>query len=373
MNILYLVHHNYLPPKGGGQVAIFNQIKYLSKLHNVTIVGVKIKDDKVEIPSNYMPLFGNTKWRFINIFYFFSLQKIIKKKAIDLLILEYPYFGWLVYLLKKTTGIKVVVRSQNVEYQRIKHIGIPFWKLLKYYENWVHNHVDAVLCITKEDATIFKNNGCKKPLLDFPFGTNMQALPTDNVECKKRVCQQLNIPFETNILFFNGSLDYLPNLEALDFILHKLNPILLEKLPNYKFIICGNQLPASYQNLEQFANKNIIYCGFVPDIAVYNKAATIFVNPIFGGGGIKTKLIEALAYNTTCVSSESGAIGVVKNTVTNKLIICNDGDANAMANYIFSVLTDKTKLDTLKEYYSYYYWPFIVQKMLVQLANVIEK
>src|SRR6202008_4176961 len=110
-------------------------------------------------------------------------------------------------------------------------------------------------------------------------------------------------------------------------ILEEINPRLLqEKGFNYKIIICGKGLPAELNELKEYADKNIIYAGFVDDIEVYFKAADIFLNPVQSGGGIKTKMVEAIAYGDTVVSTKSGAAGISKEISGDKLVVVEDND-----------------------------------------------
>jgi len=48
----------------------------------------------------------------------------------------------------------------------------------------------------------------------------------------------------------------------------------------------------------------------VDDITLYYKGADMLINPVMDGGGIKTKLVEALGYSMNVVTTTSGAIGV---------------------------------------------------------------
>ncbi|MBK7345377.1 MAG: glycosyltransferase [Chitinophagaceae bacterium] len=64
---------------------------------------------------------------------------------------------------------------------------------------------------------------------------------------------------------------------------------------------------------------------------MYFKAADVFLNPVIEGGGIKTKLVEALGQNLNVVTTQSGAIGVPQETTGNKMKIIKDGDWAAFA------------------------------------------
>lgn len=81
-----------------------------------------------------------------------------------------------------------------------------------------------------------------------------------------------------------------------------------------------------FNDLLDYKSQNIIYCGFVNDIDLYFKGCDIFLNPLQDGGGIKTKLVEALGFGKTCISSENGAIGVLATQTQGRLHIVPDTD-----------------------------------------------
>ena len=134
------------------------------------------------------------------------------------------------------------------------------------------------------------------------------------------------------ILLFSGLLDYKPNLDALKVILDEINPLLLSQPAfQYKLFICGKGLPDELNSLKNYGDKNIIYTGFVRDIETYYKAASILLNPVQSGGGIKTKMVEAIAYGATVIATETGATGIEKRVCGNKLVIVPDNDWKGFA------------------------------------------
>ena len=145
-----------------------------------------------------------------------------------------------------------------------------------------------------------------------------------------------------------------PNLDAVDIITKELNPLLL-KMPGfkYKIIICGKNLPASYNNLAEYTDKNIIYAGFVQDINTYFMGADIFINPVTEGGGIKTKLAEALGMNLTAVSTATGAIGIPESIIGKKMSVIPDGDHAA---FVDAIVNADISLKTPQEFFDHFYW-----------------
>ena len=164
-------------------------------------------------------------------------------------------------------------------------------------------------------------------------------------------------------LLFNGLLDYKPNLDALMTILKQINPVLFE-YPNfkYKIIICGKRLPAELNELKGYANKNIIYAGFVHDIEMYFKGADLFLNPVQSGGGIKTKMVEAIAFGTTVITTETGAVGIHRDICGKKLVVLPDNSWNDFARAIVANAGNSDV--TPGSYYDFYYWGNIVKKIL---------
>ena len=116
--------------------------------------------------------------------------------------------------------------------------------------------------------------------------------------------------------------------------------------------------------MEAYTGKNIIYAGFVEDIDVYFKAADVFLNPVIEGGGIKTKLVEALGQNLNVVTTQSGAIGVPQETTGNKMKIIKDGDWAAFAE---ALLAGFEAQQTSPVFFEHFNWGNIAEKAEVIL------
>ncbi|MBL0146290.1 MAG: glycosyltransferase family 4 protein [Chitinophagaceae bacterium] len=190
------------------------------------------------------------------------------------------------------------------------------------------------------------------------YGFELSQTPTQlqRDEAKEFLQKKYTIGEDEKILLFNGTLNYQPNLDALKIILNKINPALIEHNNfAYKIIICGSKLPAELNNLE--GHKNIIYAGFVNDITVYFKGADIFLNPVIEGGGIKTKVVEALGYNLSVISTTSGAIGIAQQITGNKLSIIEDED---WLNFVQAIIVANTSNEipvTFFEHFIGVMWP----------------
>lgn len=371
VNITVLAPYQVYPAKTGGQKCIAGLYEYLSQRVPVSIVSTKNNEFPKEAAAHFFPLLGNSKLRYINPFLFVTLKKLFQKKKTTHLILEHPYYGWLGIFLKWFTNVKLVIHSHNIEGIRFKTTGKWWWRLLFHYEKLVHRHADINFFITEEDRNFalekFRLDASKCHIITYGFDQDSMPSADAITEAKKTLRDVHGISKSEKIIFFNGTLDYKPNLDAVNTILNEINPRLLKKAASpYRIIICGKGLPASYDNLKAYESKNIIYAGFVEDIGLYFKGADCFINPVIDGGGIKTKLVEALGFNLSCISTNSGSIGVNTAITGKKLQIVPDGDWESFTNAIFDVDEAAT---IPAPFFKWFYWGHISEQAADIMKN----
>jgi hypothetical protein len=104
IKVLSLVSYQFLPPRMGGQKAIALFYKYFTKQVDLSIVTTQNNDPALAEGYELLNILSNSATRYLNVFYFFTLRRIIRQKKITHLILEHPYYGWLGLLLKWFTG-----------------------------------------------------------------------------------------------------------------------------------------------------------------------------------------------------------------------------------------------------------------------------
>ena len=314
--ILSIVPYKIFPAKVGGQkgIALFN--RYFAKEISLVSVSVKSNDPLYAEGYTMLNVLADAPTRYINPLNVFVIKKIIKQYNATHLLLEHPYYGWLGVLLKWMTGVKLVIHSHNIESLRWKTLGKWWWPVLWQYEKCTHRMANYNFFIQDADRQLAIEGFRLSPekCVTVTYGIEWNAAPSrqEREKCKQWLQQQHDIGNNRCILLFNGTLNYKPNLDALHIILEKINPLLLLSGLEYTIIICGRDLPDSLNGLEAYSGKNVVYAGFTEDISVYFKGADIFINPVVDGGGIKTKLVEAIGYGTRAVSTENGSIGVTK-------------------------------------------------------------
>jgi len=126
-------------------------------------------------------------------------------------------------------------------------------------------------------------------------------------------------------------------------------------------------LPEEMNALQAYASQNVVNAGFVDNIDLYFKAADLLLNPVITGGGVKTKLIEAIGFNTTVVSTQSGAIGCDRHVCGDKLVVVEDTN---WQDFVTKVIANTGKpVNTPSVFYQQYYWGNIADKVVNVLSH----
>jgi polysaccharide biosynthesis protein PslH len=360
--VISIVSYPFLPAKVGGQKGVAFFYKYFSRYHEVVCVTTEKNDPAAAEGYEVLNILSNSPLRYINLFYFFTLRKIIRRRGASHLVLEHPYYGWLGIWLKWACRVKLVVHSHNLEGLRWKSLGKWWWPILWAYEKWVHRRADYNFFIQDEDKAYAIRRFSLDPArcITMTYGLERDSVPgpEEIVKSREQVRQAHGLAGAETLLFFNGAFNYRPNLDALQKIVDKINPLLLKRTDfPYKILICGRDIPGSISN---GSYPNLIFAGFVDDIETYFRGADLFLNPVTEGGGIKTKLVEALGNNLTAVSVRNGAMGIDPAWCNGKLTICGDDEWEVFADLIIKARA--VRADTPPVYFEHFYWGYTTRR-----------
>lgn len=145
---------------------------------------------------------------------------------------------------------------------------------------------------------------------------------------------------EANI-FFVGNL-YEPNVEGLKDFLNGAWPQVREAFPQCTLSVCGKICDAIDEGIP-----GIRLEGIVPELEPYYRAATIVINPVPFGTGLKIKTVEALAYAKCLVTTECGITGLP--TPKDGVDYCVLCPSKAMAEPIIALLNDPARRSQIEE------------------------
>jgi len=135
-------------------------------------------------------------------------------------------------------------------------------------------------------------------------------------------------------IVFTGSMDWEPNIDAIDYFCREIFPSVRAEFPSAVFQIVGRN---PHPRVKQLASASVEVTGTVPSVAEYLRDATVVVVPLRIGGGTRLKIFEAMAMGKALVSTTIGAEGLDVESGRDLLLA---DDAAAMAQAINLLLRD---------------------------------
>ena len=161
-----------------------------------------------------------------------------------------------------------------------------------------------------------------------------------------------------------GTFKWLPNIEAVDFLIKKVWPLIKNKVSQAQLLIVGNA-PTTKVIAYGENDPQITVTGRVDDIRDAFGSAHVLLAPVFSGKGTRYKILEAMASGTPVVASKIAVEGL---KIIDGQHVLTSNDADELADLTVKVLRDKKLWQTLsqngKEFVTKNYdWELISQKL----------
>lgn len=116
-------------------------------------------------------------------------------------------------------------------------------------------------------------------------------------------------PEKTIDLVFVGSMDWLPNVDGIEWFVREVLPLIRRQRPGCSLAIVGRTPPSSITALGQ-RDERVQVTGTVPDIRPLLWSAAVSIVPLRIGGGTRLKIYESMAGRVPVVSTTVGAEGL---------------------------------------------------------------
>ncbi len=366
--ILSIVPAPLLPAFSGGQKGTYGPLDALGRIAKV----ICITDTKSGIENHTFelrPLIKHEPKKYFAFRNYKLLLKQIREIKPASILLEQPFLGIITYLVSRKTKTPYFVHAHNIEYLRFKSLGKFWWPLLFIVERFTLSRAKGIFFVTRHDKDIaikhlrLKDENCHVT----PYGVPQNKIIEISGERKNQVRQRHGISNDEVVFMFFGVLKYMPNIEALELIIEEILPRLKEQMAQkFKVLVCGAGISDDYKRqLQELDPEYFIYAGFVENIDEYTQSADIILNPVLSGGGIKTKIVEALGFNKTVVSTQTGAIGVDPDICGTKLYIAEDKDWDSFTKLAIEAIQNKS--DVPPKFFEVFSWSAVAQTMLNNL------
>ena len=170
-------------------------------------------------------------------------------------------------------------------------------KKMEAYERKICRTAKHVIAVSEIDASRMKRMFGIETVTSVPTGVDVEYFAPRSVS-----------PAISDMVFC-GSMDWLPNVDAVAYFLAEVFPLIRDKLPGATFTIAGRSPDARVLKAVQGLT-GVNVTGKVEDMRPYLWGAKISVVPIRIGGGTRLKIYECMAAGVPVVSTTVGAEGL---------------------------------------------------------------
>ncbi|MCW3101580.1 MAG: glycosyltransferase [Bacteroidetes bacterium] len=331
MKILVILSRVPYPLEKGDKLRAFNQVKELSKKHQVILFALndttldehaKEELKKYCVAYSIMPLPRSTVIKNlarsffsgmpmqVGYFYFQKAQRkideLVRKHNPDHIYCQlirtaeyakpYPNIPkTLDYMDVFSKGIERRLKTDPFYMKPV--LSMEYRRLLKY-ERKVFSMFNNKTIISAQD----------RDLIPHPDRLQIKVIPNGvDTGFFKPLARKKE--FE---LLFNGNMNYPPNVESVEYLVEKVMPYVWSKLPATRLLISGASPNARVMEL---GSERVVISGWVDDVRENYSKSKILVAPMQISIGLQNKLLEAMAMQLPCVTSAlaNNALGAKHN------------------------------------------------------------
>ena len=172
------------------------------------------------------------------------------------------------------------------------------WQKMRAFEAKACPEFDCVIAVSREDRELMEEEYGLKDVYDVPTGVDTEFFRPN----RQRERRPEN-------LVFTGSMDWLPNEDAIRYFTEQILPRVRQSVPNVTLTVVGRN---PYPGLLELSKRDpaVIVTGRVDDVRPFMDEAAVYIVPLRIGGGTRLKIYEAMAMEKPIVSTSIGAEGL---------------------------------------------------------------
>lgn len=265
-----------------------------------------------------------------------ALDKLIQQETFDLIVCDFLAPAG---IIPWNNPCPKVLFTHNVEAQIWKrHLEVarnPLWKAIcwREYQATVRaerrylNLADHVLTVSGTDRDIFAQFVPTEKISVIPTGVDVDFFRPAELED------------QPDSLVFTGSMDWMPNEDAIFFFVENILPRIRSKVPDVTLRVVGRRPSARLLELAG-TTQGLQITGAVEDIRPHVLGAAAYIVPLRVGSGTRLKIFEAMAMGKAVVSTSIGAEGLPVHSGRDILIADHP---NEFADVVVSLLQDRER------------------------------
>jgi polysaccharide biosynthesis protein PslH len=338
MRILWLKSDLLLPLDKGGKLRTWHLLRHLAKHHEVTYLafaepdtpkadleGMREVAARVEIVTRSDPPKGSYRFyadaalhmvdplpyavgKYRSRRFRRRLDTLLREQRFDLIVCDFLFPA---VNLPRQLPCPTVIFTHNVESEIWRRhaetrtnraarwlYGLQYRRMLRCEER-VLRRFSGVLAVSDADRdtlTRLYPGAIARPVYVAPTGVDTDYFSPSPSDPAARD------------LVFTGSMDWLPNEDAMLFFRRDVLPLVRAEEPRVTLTIAGRAPTPAVARLGHAAGVRVT--GRVDDVRPYIRDAAVYIVPLRIGGGTRLKIFEAMAMGKAVVSTSVGAEGL---------------------------------------------------------------
>lgn len=269
-----------------------------------------------------------------------AVRRLTEAERFDIVQLEFTFMGS--YADASRSGA-IVLRECDVSYRpayrRYRHATSFLQRWLEYvewcrwyrYETRLVRGSNHVLTVTEQDRRLLEWLTGSTRISYLPSGMEMPGfLP----------------PFDRRVpetILFIGTFLHHPNADAATWLVREIFPRVVQHHPGAVLHIVGDGPPGSFRELASH-QPGIRVHGFVPNVEQYLGTCSVFLAPLRFGGGVKIKILHAMAHGIPVVTTKVGIEGIEGFQPGMARL---GRDADELARHVCALFRDKSQAEAM--------------------------
>ncbi len=332
MKILFLAHRIPYPPDKGEKIRAFHELKFLGARHTVDLYCFADSESEASQQGalrNYcrrIYVEGRSRTKIVagaarsflrreplscGCFFSYKFQAEVQRAlATETYDVTFVYCSSMAQYVPWPLATPVVMDFVDIDSakwsQYAKRSKPPLsWvydrearKLAMYEEKWARVS-SSTMVTTPQEAALLRGEGIPPAEV---VSNGVEIPPERDAKLPEEI-RSLQ-PFA----LFVGTMDYLPNIDAVEYFAEEILPRIRESHPELKFLIVGRNPTRRVCKLGR--KPGVVVTGAVPQVDVYLAGCTTVVAPFRIAQGIQNKVLEALAVGKPIVSTPSPAAAI---------------------------------------------------------------
>ncbi|MEP6741918.1 MAG: glycosyltransferase [bacterium] len=236
-----------------------------------------------------------------------EISELIRAHGYDILVCDFlapaanvpPELACQTVLFQHNVEAMIWRRYYEVQTNPVKKTYLYWqWRKMQAFERVMCRRFDRVIAVSREDRELMQQDYGVKVIDDVPTGVDTDFFRPSGTQKS-----------DSRNLVFTGSMDWLPNEDAIQYFTSQVMPLIKAELPDVTLTVVGrNPYPALIELSKR--DGSVVVTGGVDDVRPYMDRAAAYVVPLRIGGGTRLKIFEAMAMEKPIVSTTVGAEGL---------------------------------------------------------------